>query len=399
MKLKLVLLSLALFYGCTGTFPEKELYSESFKNKKTWTIMIYMNGDNNLSAYTLPDIKEMEKVDLGQEINVLVLWDRFNTNTYLLKVRYNGGNTSVMASQYLSATINSVNLNGGSSAELNMLAPNTLSSFVDWGKLNYPADYYAVIFWGHGDGWRSVSVSKGVAVDCAGPSVCDAGGWYSSGTVGMKNLDLALALQGKNITAVGFDNCLQGSMETLWALKKYNAAQYLAASPDLIPGTGWNYNLFLNFFRDSFRRPSDFGAVAVSAYRQNYSNEPDTSFSAFDLAQLDITSNAGGSFVHFFNWAGGLGAGTTPTKLSEKNILSGVIAYEDLSDLHHYLSKTQYLYSAALLNALDKIIYSSWKQGYGSGKFIGIKRIYESDYSAANVPLAADSAWENFIAP
>ena len=32
--------------------------------------------------------------------------------------------------------------------------PQTLSDFVTWSKTNYPADHYALYFWGHGWGWH-----------------------------------------------------------------------------------------------------------------------------------------------------------------------------------------------------------------------------------------------------
>ena len=36
--------------------------------------------------------------------------------------------------------------------EVNMGSPNSLENFIQWGKINYPANKYALILWDHGSG-------------------------------------------------------------------------------------------------------------------------------------------------------------------------------------------------------------------------------------------------------
>jgi hypothetical protein len=38
--------------------------------------------------------------------------------------------------------------------ERNMGDKQTLTDFVSWSKTNYPADHYALYFWGHGRSWH-----------------------------------------------------------------------------------------------------------------------------------------------------------------------------------------------------------------------------------------------------
>ena len=38
--------------------------------------------------------------------------------------------------------------------ERNLGSAQTLRDFVTWSKANYPADHYALYFWGHGLGWH-----------------------------------------------------------------------------------------------------------------------------------------------------------------------------------------------------------------------------------------------------
>ena len=37
--------------------------------------------------------------------------------------------------------------------ELNMGHPDTLSDFVEWAKLDYPADHFSLVLFNHGGGW------------------------------------------------------------------------------------------------------------------------------------------------------------------------------------------------------------------------------------------------------
>ena len=48
-----------------------------------WTIMLYMNGDNNLEKYALSDLNEMESVNLPDDVHITFLLDRspyYSTN-------------------------------------------------------------------------------------------------------------------------------------------------------------------------------------------------------------------------------------------------------------------------------------------------------------------------------
>jgi len=378
-------LSLLFIAGCTAPLGEKTLYSEAFKDKKTWTIMVYMNGDNSLSNYTLPDINEMEKVDLGSEINLIVLWDRASIKTYLLKIKYDPSQSSAITSDYLTATINGKNLNAGASDEVNMMDPNTLRDFIKYCGDNYKADYYGLILWGHADGWRSTGeVLKGINDDT------DDGASLMSNN--MISQTLANPLLPVKINALGFDACLQGTLETLWGLLQYPSVSYLAASPDTIPGYGWNYALFLNYFKESYRRPADFVTEAVRAYKANYAKFPNTSLVAYDLSRLDISATGNGSWQDFFKFA-------KDNKAAENVIFNNVLQYSaDFRDLYQYASLSNYPYKAAVIQALNQIILAGWKQGLGDGKYLSIsynKHGSAVDYDA--IPMSSATNWNEFI--
>ena len=121
-----------------------------------WTIMVYMDGDNNLEGAGIADINEMEEVGSTNDINIVVQFDRTpgwdstngdwnTTRRYYIE---QDTDTSTISSTLISDL-----------GELNMGDPNTLSNFVIWAIQNYPADHYALIIWDHGSGWKSEDIN------------------------------------------------------------------------------------------------------------------------------------------------------------------------------------------------------------------------------------------------
>ena len=111
-----------------------------------------------------------------------------------------------------------------------MADPNTLLNFMNFAKENYPAEKYALIMWDHGGGAvsgfgqdQNASKNDHLFID---------------------EIKQALDNFGTKLEFVGFDACLMANMETAYALK--DSANYLVASEELEPGTGWNYKKVIN---------------------------------------------------------------------------------------------------------------------------------------------------------
>ena len=116
-----------------------------------WTVMVYMSGDNNLEDYIVKDL-ELELAALGSTPNVQVtaLADRgpgYDTS----RGDWQTHEAVSTRRRGCSPTRRSAVADWG---ERNMGDPDTLADFVEWSKANYPADRYALYFWGHGWGWH-----------------------------------------------------------------------------------------------------------------------------------------------------------------------------------------------------------------------------------------------------
>lgn len=121
----------------------------NFGQNSKWTILVYMNADNDLERFGIKDFIEMSKVDNSKDVNIVVQMDRSPgysdeygdwTQTLRFKIEKNILPIKHSAIEDL--------------GEKNMGDPTVLKDFIDWGKEKYPAENYALIIWDHGDGWR-----------------------------------------------------------------------------------------------------------------------------------------------------------------------------------------------------------------------------------------------------
>ncbi len=194
------------------------------------TLMVYMAADNDLESHALANLKEMERAEY-KEMNVLVLLDRAEgydetegdwKDTRLYEVVHDKSGGSAIKSKRLSCP--ELGLSASSKTELDMANPQVLKRFIEFGRGSYQADYYALVIWGHGSGW------KAFAIDDRTDSY-------------MTVKELARAVRNQGLGVIGFDTCFGGVIENIYELK--DCAEYTVASPGVTPGSGWNYKALL----------------------------------------------------------------------------------------------------------------------------------------------------------
>ena len=212
-----------------------------------WTVMVYISGDNNLEDYVVKDI-ELELAPTGSSPNVQVvaLADRgpgYDTS-------YGDWQTTKLfhVTQGMTAASENAVADWG---ERNMGDPQTLVDFVTWTKANYPADHYALYFWGHGWNWHPGYV---MADDTSGD------------TLDMHELKPILPSLGF-IDFVGFDGCNMASIEVqlLW----HGHATALAHSQEYVGWDGVEYDVVLSQLAGNPDMTADQMAIATSQSATN----------------------------------------------------------------------------------------------------------------------------------
>ncbi|HEU0293608.1 MAG TPA: clostripain-related cysteine peptidase [Anaerolineales bacterium] len=119
-------------------------------NHAEWTIMVYMSGDNELEPYVVSDIQtELAPIGSTAEVQIVALADR--APRYDTSAGDWTGTLLFHVTQGMTAEPGNAVADWG---EKNMGDPKTLIDFVSWTRSNYPADHYALYFWGHGQNWH-----------------------------------------------------------------------------------------------------------------------------------------------------------------------------------------------------------------------------------------------------
>ena len=245
----------------------------------TVTIMVYLCGTDleSKNGMATNDLMEMSKAQLSDKVNVIV---------------YTGG-CKKWNNNVVSRSVNQIYQikDGGMKCLVKddgakvMTKPETLTGFINFCKKNYPADRNMLIFWDHGGG----SIS-GYGYDEKNAA---------SGSMSLAGIDTALKNAGIKYDFIGFDACLMGTIETDLMASRY--ADYLIASEEVEPGTGWYYTDWLtNLSKDTSMPTIEIGKQIIDDFvaacaRNNRSQK--TTLSIVDLAEL--SSNVSDEFKAF----------------------------------------------------------------------------------------------------
>ena len=227
--------------------------------------MVYMGGDNSLSEAGERDLDEMRQVGSTPEVNIAVQFDRVGDG--LETKRY------FIQREGLDERVESL-------GETDSGEPQLLLDFVDWATREYPAERYALIYWGHGAGWSPNDIDEiAVSVGSRGYSMRESAQHAASplgrvllrptiermldleetkeraicsdnasgpilDTIGFGRL-LAQACDriGQPFDLLGSDSGLVNSLELAYEARPY--VRLLVASEDFVPADGWPYHLVL----------------------------------------------------------------------------------------------------------------------------------------------------------
>ena len=223
--------------GCRG-IEKNEHYTESESGTgdasgqqtgadiKTWSVFLYMCGtdletDSGMATLNMEEI--MAVSDTGSMNFVMQTggteqWQTEGISSGSLQRWELAGSGFLLADEQPLASMGD---------------PETLGSFLSWGVENYPADKYMVVFWDHGGG-----SAAGVEFDQL----------FDNDSLSLDEIGQGLAAAGITFEMVGFDTCLMASLENAAAVAPYG--NYMVASEEVEPGSGWDYTAWLQYAAD-----------------------------------------------------------------------------------------------------------------------------------------------------
>ncbi len=243
----------------------------------TWTVLVYLDGDNNLERDAVKDFNEMERVGSDDRVKIVVQLDR---------IRGNGPDDDDSNGDWDTAKrflvkqdddrrkMNSEELDD--LGEQNMGDPQTLVDFITWGVEQFPAQHYALVIWDHGSSWAGIafddsSDKKGISL----PEL-DVALRTAQSQTGVEKFDL-----------IGFDACLMAQIDVLQTIEPYG--NVAVASAELEPNDGWAWDIWLNQLQaHPDQQPAAVAASIVDAYQEYYKDKNDdtVTLAAFELGKI-----------------------------------------------------------------------------------------------------------------
>lgn len=276
--------------------------------KKSWTVMVYMAGDNSLDPEGVVDLREMKKVGSTDKLSVIAQFDRAQGHTSQRYVLRKG--TQLAADSV--AELGKVNTGD----------PKQLSDFIAWGVKEHPAEHYLLVLWNHGQGWDDTDIYaderfrslrrlttgrirhavfhtpvrralerakrdveyRAILLDDNAKDFLD-------------NQEMKRVLAGtkkllkRNLDILGMDACLMSMAEV--GYQAHRSTDYTVGSEETEPGEGWPYNTILSALaKNPAMSPRDLSALIVEKYLASYTAADGVTCSACDLSKADALATA-----------------------------------------------------------------------------------------------------------
>jgi len=259
---------------------------EEAKAPGDWTILVYLDADNDLESAGISNLNQMEAAGSTRNVRIIVQIDRIDGYD-----ASNGNWTDTR--RYLvtrdndRSVIRSVRLDDPQLGEVNMSDWRSLEDFVEWGAAEFPADHYALIIWDHGTGWS-------IRTSADGPEYRSVVTDTTSGDR-MNVTDIPAALAGLGLDIIDFDACYMQQLEVACQLR--NCARYLVGSAAAEPTPGYNYADWLPRIVAS-TTPDVLCAELVASYARTYpAPRRGITRSALDLSRVSDLARAAGEFA------------------------------------------------------------------------------------------------------
>ena len=208
--------------------------TKTAKNK--WTIMVYMVGDNNLSQDMVTSIIGLRSKNLVTCDNLAVM-AYYDNNTPNLPTAYfdftppQKGDSSIQrlpTDEGFQIAKQPLNYERSASAI-------SIKHFIQWCKDRHPADNYALIFSGHGDGFQPNTFLHD---DSPNTNLTVHGLRAILTDVCQKILEVP------KFDVLGFDSCVMSTAEVAYEMQ--DTAKFLVSSQGFVPNSGWSYSTLVD---------------------------------------------------------------------------------------------------------------------------------------------------------
>lgn len=244
-----------------------------------WTVLVYLCGstleckNGTIYGNASTDLEEMIGAT-KQASNLRFVVEAGGSEKWKNKDCVDGMNTRLLIKDGKTTKLDTKKANMGD--------PNTLADFINWGVQNYRSQYTMLNFWDHGGGsLLGVCEDTRHSMDCLSLSEID------------KALAATLGSQGIKLEAIGCDTCLMATIELANLCVPY--ANYLIASEETEPCSGWDYSGFSAAVKAGAKNGAELGKYICDVYAKSLNkahlngqrDDDKMTLSVMDLSEID----------------------------------------------------------------------------------------------------------------
>lgn len=214
--------------------------------RKRWTVLLYLAADApDLPDYAYADLRSVEQVygpALAAEVDVLVELDVDRPDGLRRFHLLPGTGPAPTGAELRSPPEQTL-------ADESLAPGEQLAGFLDWGLRDHPSQSYAVVVWGHGQGWRPRGPATGVRHDpqafVGGVAFDDSQRSVLDIPTLADRLDAASDawIRGRPFDLLIVDACLMQSAEVALALA--DTARFIVGHEQIDPYVGLPYGRLL----------------------------------------------------------------------------------------------------------------------------------------------------------
>jgi hypothetical protein len=314
------------------------------QQKKNWTVLAYLDGkDATMQRLAPGKLMQLEGCGSDKDIDIVAQlsrqkWagDKFThdwsgTRRYHVEKNPQPSASMGFIPPYTQNIASPVKEDLGEAVDA--ADPSTIKDFVKWGIQNYPAEHYAILFYGQGGGFT------GSLYDA------DTGSVLSSRGLGEVVREAAKEA-GKKIDLVAFDGSLMASAEVVDALK--DSAGIFVASQGVTDQNTVSVTQVMKDLKGTLKEKDDVTAEELAKffiYETKYTSERAptgmTTLSAIKLEKFDAVKDAykalSGELLNAVKGSPDLGEALRDNIKKTQNFFPGKAEpYEDYRDLAHF---------------------------------------------------------------
>jgi hypothetical protein len=355
-----------------------------------WTIMVYMDGDNNLDDCAWDDLSELESVSSTDEIKIVTQLDAYYSCSGTFRYYITGSAPGTSYPLYPDDIVQTL-------PEQNMADPATLTSFVNWATTNYPAEKYLLVLWNHGAGWRDSNIpTKGVIWD------------ETSGGDYLTMAELVQGLDGINegIDIIGFDACLMQMTEVAYEINGLtNIPNYMVGSQASEWGDGWPYDDILTHL---LANPGMTDAVLCETIVNDFINYCGIEGT---LSVLDFSTGTYDTYTTLNSFATALMASSYQNEIAAARSSAQSYSYSSgyrCKDIYDFAERIKNSVpdcqseALAVMNQVNDFVLFEAHTGSGVVNSHGLSIYlpdnageYDNDYN--NLQFGIDTQWDEFL--